>query len=128
MLYIAWMVILGDPNIKNISCGNFDFWAPCFPLENLADVVCCFSGSALGVAMPVVWGRCDVESHRHRHATQRAYGPLKHNLSILSCTCHGDRYRLRWQYNLVPCVFSSFPRILFRPTVWTHTAIEYGRC
>ena len=27
MLYIAWMVILGDHNIKNISFGNFNLLA-----------------------------------------------------------------------------------------------------
>ena len=27
MLYIPWMVILGDHNIKKTSFKNFDFWA-----------------------------------------------------------------------------------------------------
>ena len=27
MLYIAWMVILGDDNTKKTSFKNFDFWA-----------------------------------------------------------------------------------------------------
>ena len=27
MLYIPWMVILGDRNIKKTSFKNFDFWA-----------------------------------------------------------------------------------------------------
>ena len=38
MLYISWMVILGDQNMKKISFGNFDF--ELYTLKNCISRLC----------------------------------------------------------------------------------------